>query len=590
MEILTRRAPSLSSFNPEARTVDAILATESPVTRRDYTRGSNFHEVLICTPAAIDASRMASLPILDGHRDSGVESRLGCVVPGSLRFETGKAIVTLQLSRNPKAELVFNDLVDGHTLNVSVGYRILKSERTAGEDGIDVVRCVLWEPIEISAVNVPADAGATTRSFSEETMPETIQNRAEADAKINEIGGNLGRRDIAESAIRDGLSVDEFRARLLDAMATESERNPTCGAIPAEPGHGRRSRADAAADALLTRVDASHRPADDAREFVGLSIPEIARRCVESTGFDTRGMSAGGIIARGLHSTSDFPEILSNLANKRLQAGFGQVSSALKRAARQSSAPNFKAKTVAKLSEAPELLKVNEHGEFKHGSMVESAESYRIETFGRIFSITRQALINDDLGAFTGAAARFGAAAGVHEAKKLVELLESNPTMNDGAALFHASHNNVATGPLSLEALAAARLLFRKQVGLSNDLVDLSPRFLVVPSELETEGEKLLAQIYAAKNEDVPAAARNLELVVEPRLTDAAAWYLVADPASAEGLEYSYLEGAQGIYIESRAGWSVDGVEIKARLDWGCAFLEHRSWVRSDGQVIEEET
>ena len=314
----------------------------------------------------------------------------------------------------------------------------------------------------------------------------------------------------------------------------------------------------------------------------------MARRCVEATGFDTRGMAMAGIVTRGLHSTSDFPMLLANTAGKRLQSEFAAVPSALKRTARQSSARDFKAKTLVKLSGAPELLKVNEHGEFKRGSVSEASESYKIDTFGRIFGITRQALINDDLSAFASLAAKMGAAAGVFEAKTLSELLEANPTMADSKTVFHADHSNLTDGPLSIESLAAARLLFRKQVGLSGDLVDLSPRYLIVPADLETSAEKLLTQIAATKTDDVPAAARGLELVVEPRLTDTTAWYLAAAPGQAEGLEYSYLEGQVGPYFETRYGFDVDGVEIKVRLDFGAAFVEHRSWVKSSGDAVVE--
>ena len=591
MDKLTRAAPGLSSFDPDARTVAAILATETPVKRRDYERGGFYNEVLVVSADAIDTSRMGSLPLLDAHRDFGVESRLGTVVPGSLRFESDRALVTIQLSRNEKAEQVFRDLSDQQTLSCSVGYRILQSERISGEDEIDTIRATKWQPVELSIVNIPADASATTRSYTGDNMPETNttpaperETRAAIDTKIREVAGTLGHADIGESAIRAGQSVEEFRTRLLDHLATEQEKTPTSGATRVDIGHGgHRTRAEAAADAMLARVNPGHQPQPDARDFIGLSLPEVARRCVEAAGIDTRGMSPGGIVDRGLHSTSDFPLILSNLANKRLQAGFGQVSSGLKRAARESSAPNFKAKTTLKMGEMPELRKVAEHGEFTRGTVAEAQESYKIETFGRIFGITRQALVGDDLNAFATAASRFGASAAVHEARSLVQLVESNPEMSDGKPVFHADHNNVASGALTLDNLAAARLLFRKQVGLSGDLVDLSPRYLIVPADLETEAEKLLSQIYATKVQDSTAAARNLELIVDPRLTSETAWYLAADPAQVDGLEYAYLEGQPGLYLESRAGFDVDGVEIKARLDWGCAFTEHRSWTYSPG-------
>lgn len=585
-DLLTRAAASLSSFDPETRTVDLILATETPVRRRSYQ--GDYDEILVVSKSAINADRLDSMALLDSHDAySGLDSRLGSVVPGSLRFEGRTAIVTAKISRNPKGEALFRDLEDGHTLPVSVGYSIDTQEKTEARAGaVATVRATRWTPMEISIVSVPADPNAKTRSEEKDTphMTTKTTTRSEADeARIIELGTMARMSDLAAEAIRSGESLADFSTRLLDAMAAKDEATQIDTHIRLEGiAHGRQ-RAEVMADALAVRFDSTHKPASDAREFVGLSIPELARRCVEAQGVDTRGMSAAQLVTRGLHSTSDFPEILANAANKRLQSEFSMVPSALKRTARQSSARDFKMKTVVKLSSAPDLLKVNEHGEFKRGSMVEAKESYKIETFGRIFGITRQALVNDDLSAFAGSAAKMGQAAGVFEAKTLASLLESNPVMADGQPVFHASHKNLSTGALSLESLSAARLLFRKQVGLSGDLVDLSPRYLVVPADLETAAEKLLADIAAAKVEDVPAAARGLELVVEPRLTNATQWYLAAAPGQIEGIEYSYLEGFPGPYFEMRNGFDVDGVEIKVRLDFGAAFTEHRSWTRSSG-------
>jgi hypothetical protein len=74
-----------------------------------------------------------------------------------------------------------------------------------------------------------------------------------------------------------------------------------------------------------------------------------------------------------------------------------------------------------------------------------------------------------------------------------------------------------------------------------------------------------------------------LRLVVEPRLADAFRWYVVADPALVDGLEYAYLAGATGPQVESQAGFRVDGVEIRVRLDWGCGFVDSRSWYSNAG-------
>ena len=257
----------------------------------------------------------------------------------------------------------------------------------------------------------------------------------------------------------------------------------------------------------------------------------------------------------------------------------------IKQLARQTSAKNFRAKMALMLSEAPTLEKVNQPGEFKSGTLSEAAETYRLETFGRIVAISRQALINDDLRAFTSLNTRFGTAAAEFEALQLLALLESNsgngPTMADGKTLFHADHGNKArTGAAPSETtLDAARIAMRKQTGLAGGRISVAPRYALVPAELETTMDKLVA----ATTGDVNPFANRLTPIVEARLTSPKRWYLAADPAQMDGLEYAYLDGEPGPQIESRNGFEVDGVQIKVRMDFGAGFIEHRGWYANPG-------
>lgn len=156
----------------------------------------------------------------------------------------------------------------------------------------------------------------------------------------------------------------------------------------------------------------------------------------------------------------------------------------------------------------------------------------------------------------------------------------ANPVMADGQAMFHASHGNLKTAGASLEDdLAAARLAMRKQTGLSGDLIDVTPRFVVVPPDLETAMEKALTAVQASKTADANPFA-NLTLIVDPRLTPGTRWYVAADPALIDGLEYAYLEGAPGPQVETKTGFEVDGVQMKVRLDFGCGWIDHRGWFR----------
>ncbi|MGV8955860.1 MAG: Mu-like prophage major head subunit gpT family protein [Cypionkella sp.] len=337
------------------------------------------------------------------------------------------------------------------------------------------------------------------------------------------------------------------------------------------------SRAAAIGEALYARLNPSHKVSRAAARYAGLGVPEIARSLL-SERQSVSGMSQSDVVTRalgGLHSTSDFGLALQNFAHRVLQDSYAHAPSGLKRIAHQSSARDFRAKSTVRLSGFSELEKVNEHGEFKRGTFGESGETYRVETFGKIFGITRQALVNDDLGVFARTARDMGQKALDFEANFLATLLESNPTMSDSVALFHATHKNLGTpAALSIEALGAARLAMRHQTGLAGELISVAPSFLIVPAELETVAEKILTAIAATKTADVNPFT-NLELVVEPRLTAANTWYMAASPSQEVGIEYSYLEGQPGPQIESRQGFDVDGVETRVRLDFGAGVLSH---------------
>src|SRR5690606_28154791 len=197
----------------------------------------------------------------------------------------------------------------------------------------------------------------------------------------------------------------------------------------------------------------------------------------------------------------------------------------------------FRRKTKLQISEAPTLEKVNEAGEFTYGALHDAKESYAIATFGKIIAVTRQLLVNDDVGAFTDMSAKWGEAAADFEAQQLVDLLEAGsgagPAMDDGKTLFHADHGNIAASgaAISVTSLAEARLKMRRQKGLAGRRINVRPRFFGVPPELELAAEQVLAAVQPTTSDDVTPFGGKLELLVETRLSSATRWYLVSDPA-----------------------------------------------------------
>lgn len=585
-------APHPATLDPQARTVEAIASTGADTARPGYVERLDLR--------GADLSRLIGGPVLDAHNASSTRDQLGVVEAAEVRPEG--LWVRIRFRSNEAAQAVLTDIGDGTLRGLSIGYTV--AEWKAARDGARRIRIATrWTPLEVSIVPVPADPGAHFRAGKTlmeqldqvaEVPAETArQTRAEANAEIRTIAETAGlSRAWADEQIDAEASPDAARAAAFTAMRTRGALRTSAIRVIADHDTPE-AIATRAGEALYARAHPEHELTPAARAFAHMTVPELARDCLRRAGHSTAGLSADSLITRGLHSTSDFPLILGDSVGRELRRAYAAPPSGIHRLARQATIRDFRPKRAINLGAAPGLEKVLESGEFHHGSMAEASESYRLETFGRIFAISRQALVNDDLGAFTSLAARLGAAARAFEAGRLVTLLEANPNMSDGKTVFGSgggSHGNAQSssspgeGETALDALladlAAARLAMRKATGLSGELIDVQPRYVLVPPALETIMQRALATVQPARVDDVNPFT-GLELVVEPRLASATQWYLVADPAQIDGLEYAYLEGAPGPQIETRAGFDVDGVETRIRLDFGCGWLDWRGWFRT---------
>ena len=411
---------------------------------------------------------------------------------------------------------------------------------------------------------------------------------------IYDLAGRLNlERGFAEDLVKRGVTVDESRRLILDQVAARSDETGTFPhvSIPLGGRDERVTRRDAVANALLHRFSPTLFPLEDAaRQYRGMSLLELARESLTNAGVNTRGLSRDEVATRSLHSTSDFPEILAAVTNKTLRQAYETYPRTFMLFCRQVLATDFKAMNRVQLGEAPQLLEVGESGEFKRGTLGESKESYKVKTYGRVVAITRQTLINDDLDAFTRIPAMYGNSIAQLESDVVWGIITANPAMADGNALFHANHKNLAGSgtALAVDAVGAARAAMALQTGFDKKTVlNVRPAFLIVPAALELKAEQLVAQnlVPADSTKVVPQSIRTLSPISEPRLdaNSATAWYLAASPNQIDTIEYAYLEGQQGAYIETRNGFDVDGVEIKCRLDFGAKAIDWRGLYKNPG-------
>jgi hypothetical protein len=363
-------------------------------------------------------------------------------------------------------------------------------------------------------------------------------------------------------------------------------------------------------EALLHRCSPQHfKLTDKGRSYRAMSLLDIARTYLNARGVRTTDMSRMQLAATaltlntrgGYHSTSDFPLLLADVANKTLRASYAERPQSFRSIARQANLPDFKPVYRNQLGDAPQLLKVPQHGEFKRGTIGEARETYQLATYGRIFGITRQALVNDDLSGFARVPADFGREARNLESNLVWEQITANAQMGDGQNLFSAAHANIDSvgAIISVASIGAGRAAIRKQRGLgSADQVghrlNLSASFLIVPTSLETKADQFTSQITASRAADVnPFAGSNrLQVIAEPRLDDDSelSWYLAASADQIAIIEFGYLEGEEGPMVETQIGFNVDGVDMKCRLDFAAKAIDYRGVYKNVGAAEEEES
>jgi hypothetical protein len=599
LELLTRRADlAPATADPETRTVEVVWSTGAPVRRRDMA--GEYIERLSLDPEAVDLSRLEGASVLDAHRQSAVRDVLGSVREAAVDGRRGTALI--QFSARPEVEPIWQDVLTGILRHVSVGYSV-EEWAESQENGARVLTAVRWTPHEISLVPTPADPGAKIRmetnmtdtdTGAADTPPATeTQTRAAVNAEIRSIARIAGLDQAwIDSQIDAEADADTARRAAFEALARRSSPTIRAEQVRVEMGESQDEpalRARQMGEALYARINPRHELTEPARRYAYATPVDMARELLTLRGESTMGLSPASIVTRALHTTSDFPIILGDTVGRVLRDAYQAAPVGVRRLGRQTTARDFRAVNKIMLGEAPLLEKLNEHGEIKAGTMAEAREAYKVETWARKIGITRQVLVNDDLGAFSDLARRMGQGAAETEARILVDLLEANtgngPKLSDNKTLFHADHGNKAGSGAAISdtTLSAARLALRTQKGIEDRTIRVTPKNLLVPPALETDAEKWLATVAPAKAADVNPFSGSLSLVVEPRLASATRWYVTADPGEIDGLEYAYLSGNEGPQVESRSGWDVDGVEIRVILDFGAGFVDHRGWFMNPG-------
>ncbi|WP_054030999.1 prohead protease/major capsid protein fusion protein [Desulfatitalea tepidiphila] len=448
----------------------------------------------------------------------------------------------------------------------------------------------------------PADPGADPDVDVDQLRRQAVGAERERIVSIDAICQRAGCEELARSFIAEGTPVDQVREEVIERVLSSIENGGGYGhRTPVELGADSRDKfRSAAGHAMLLRGGVIiSEPAPGTDELRGYSLRELARHCLRNAGVSDRG-HAMEMVGRAL-TTSDLPFILANVANKSLFDGWEGADETWRIWCDVGSVSDFKTHHSPRLSEGDDLDQIPDKGKYKYGERTETQETYSIATYGKIEAITRHTIINDDLDALVVIPRSHGEMAARKVGDLPYAVLTGNAAMGDGVALFDAAkHFNQASaaGAPAMETMAECD----RKMGTQKDLrgkrrLNIKPRYIIQPmalkgtSEVFFQSERYADSVAEATDSSLAATRRNIysgdtfQRVYDGRLDDDSetAWYAAAEKGRRRTVTVFFLDGVQQPYMEMQAGWTVDGVEYKVRIDAGAKAMDWRGLFRNNG-------
>lgn len=453
-------------------------------------------------------------------------------------------------------------------------------------------------PIQAAAPTTPPAAPAPQPINAADQAVSEIRARASAETqRIADVTAAAGGNQIlAAQAIRDGWSKDKTELEALRA------------ARPASPAIHAGAPAAFDANVLEAAICASAKLPDFEKRFTAptleaadkryrgrVGLQEILLEAAHAGGWN--GRSLKGDLRAGLQaafSTLTLPGIFSNSANKFLLAGFNAVEQTWRKVSAVRPVSDFKQVTSYRLNGGFEYVEVGPGGELEHATTSESSYTNQAKTYGRMYAITRQDIINDDLGALTQVPQRIGRGA----ALKLNKVFWAEFLNN--ASFFSTGNSNYFEGAatnLQISSLTTALQKFRDQTDPDGAPLALAPAILLVPTALEVTAANLMNSTEvrdttaSTKYGTTNPFAGMFDAAVSAYLSNSTltgnsstAWYLLANPADLAVIEVVFLNGVEEPTVETaEADFNTLGIQMRGFHDFGVSKQEPRAGVKSKG-------
>lgn len=412
--------------------------------------------------------------------------------------------------------------------------------------------------------------------------------------------------------LNDGITVDAVRAAILDGMMRTGAPIQTRGTASATVTEDAADKfRAAAADALIMRSGMTlQSPAEGARELMGMSLRDLAIECLSAegqTGLNRRSAEDlyGLAMRQFFNPTAAFPAILDNAINKAYVEGHRTVAVTFDQWTKKGTLKDFKTHDNNYLAgPAGEFLEVPEGGELKHDVFKdEKRPTRKLKTYGRQFTLTRQAFINDDIDLVTRVPAKYAASARKTINKQCYQILVNNPAIYDGTALFSKAHGNlVTTGTgITQASMQSMIMALQNQRDEFGEAIIVRPATIIVPSGMAFEIYTLFNSPFIHTDGNTQAVnplyryANQIQVIEDPTINvlcggfgKAMPWFLLGSKDDTDFIEVDYLNGQEIPTIRRMETPGTLGFVWDIYLDWGISVMDWRGAIKNPGTIIKD--
>jgi phage major head subunit gpT-like protein len=428
------------------------------------------------------------------------------------------------------------------------------------------------------------------------TPAETIRAEAAAEAtRIAEIRKVADKfPDIQAKAIAEGwepvrAELEVVRAERPKAPAVQSSTRDTPNEV---------IQAAFCRTAGLQNLEKHFKPEtlEASDKFRGFGLQELLLSYAVQGGYTGRHRIHSGNVKEAIQaafSVHSLTTLLTTTGNKFLLDGFNSMPQSWRSIASTRPVNDFKTVTAYRMTAELEYKELPPGGEIHHGTVGQESYTMSAKTYARMLALTRNDIINDDLGAFNDVRNRLGIGAAIKMNKVFWTAFL---TASNAGVFWSATHANLVTSSSLAEAgLNTAVAAFRDMAGPDGNMMNLEPRILLVPTALEATALK----IYNSQEiRDTTASTKffttniyqnRFRPIPIPELGNSAytgysatTWFLMADPSVMACAVMCFLNGQEAPTIESAdTDFDTLGIQFRGYHDFGCAMTEYRCTVKA---------